>query len=139
MPAKRTPVPTAMGMPEPGERCRRDAAARDPDVLSMSALMGLVEAACVDAMCDRMRGDEWSIGRMTHFTHLAPTPSDVPVFVTATFRTFDGERYWFDVVAADAAGPVASASHARSIVARSALAFQCASRRGCAGDIDSSC
>ncbi|WP_175690250.1 thioesterase family protein [Burkholderia anthina] len=139
MPAKRTTAPQAMGMPEPGERRYRDAQACDPDVLSMSALMGLVEAACVDAMCDRMRSDEWSIGRMTHVTHLAPTPSDVPVFATATFRTFDGERYWFDVVAADAAGPVASASHARSIVARSALAFQCASRRSCAGDTDSSC
>lgn len=139
MPAKRTTAPKATGIREPGGRCRRDAQACDPDVLSMSALMGLVEAACVDAMGDRIRGDEWSIGRTTHFTHLAPTRSDVPVFVTATFRAFDGERYWFDVVAADAAGPVASASHARSIVERSALAFQCASRRGRAGDMDSSC
>ncbi|WP_175761726.1 MULTISPECIES: thioesterase family protein [Burkholderia] len=139
MPAKRATVSKAMGTPKPGGRCRRNAQACDPDVLSMSALMGLVEAACVDAMCDRIRNDECSIGRMTHFTHLAPTRSDVPVFVTATFRTFDGERYWFDVVATDAAGPVASASHARSIVERSALEFQCASRRGRVGDIDSSC
>ncbi|AFQ50095.1 thioesterase family protein [Burkholderia cepacia] len=138
MPAKRTTVAKAMGIPKPGEY-RRDAEACDPEMLSMSALMGLVEAACVDAMSGRIRGDECSIGRMTHVTHLAPTPSDVPVFVTATFRTFDGERYWFDVVAADAAGPVASVSHARSIVERAALEFQCASRRSCVGKIDSSC
>jgi len=139
MPAKRTTVSKAMGIPKPGEYRRRDAEASDPDVLSMSALMGLVEAACVDAMSGRIRGDEYSIGRVTHFTQLAPMPSDVPVFVTATFRMFDGERYWFDVVAADAAGPVASVSHARSIAERAALEFQCESRRRCVGNIDSSC
>ncbi|OXI14647.1 hypothetical protein CFB52_030900 [Burkholderia sp. AU18528] len=58
MPAVRTSIPKVIGIPEPGERRSSDAAACGPDVLSMSALMGLMEAACVDAMCQRMRRDE---------------------------------------------------------------------------------
>ncbi|WP_235995724.1 thioesterase family protein [Burkholderia aenigmatica] len=124
MPAKRTAISMILGKQGLVERGRRRADEFHPEVLSTSALVGVVEEACVEAMREDIRGDQCSIGNVMHFRHLAPTPSQAEVFATATFRMFDGELYWFDVVVADAAGPVASGSHARSIVERSAIGCQ---------------
>ncbi|WP_414143550.1 thioesterase family protein [Burkholderia pseudomultivorans] len=129
MPAKRTTVSKVMGMQAPVGHCRHDAVSGLADVLSTSALVGLMEQACVDAMRETVRDDQCSIGNVMHFTHLAPATSDAEIFVTATFRMFDGERYWFDVVAVDAAGPIASGSHARSIFERAVVELQCGKRR----------
>ena len=129
MPAKRTAISIIFGNRGLVECGRCSADEFHPRVLSTSALVGVVEEACIKAMRDEIRGDQCSIGNVMHFRHWAPTPSQAEVCATATFRMFDGELYWFDVVVADAAGPVASGSHARSIVERSAFGFQSERRR----------
>ncbi|BAN27806.1 thioesterase family protein [Caballeronia insecticola] len=102
---------------------------RYPDVLSTPALLALIERACADAMRDAVGAAQLSVGVTTHLNHLAPTPLGADVSATATFRGIEGALYWFDVVAADAGGPVGTASHARAIVERAAIEARAAKRR----------
>jgi fluoroacetyl-CoA thioesterase len=102
---------------------------RYPDVLSTPALLALIERACAGLMHDALRDGQLSVGVTTHLSHLAPTPPGIDVSATATFRGVEGALYWFDIVAADAGGPVGTASHARAIVDRAAIEAR-ASKRG---------
>jgi fluoroacetyl-CoA thioesterase len=101
---------------------------RYPDVLSTPALLAVIERACAGLMRHELRQGQLSVGVTTHMSHLAPTPPGIDVTATATFRSVEGALYWFDVVAADAGGPVATASHARAIVERSVIEARAAKR-----------
>lgn len=129
MPAKCTAVSRVVAKQFLVSSVCRGADGIHPELLSSSALMGLMEEACVKAMQEGIKDDQCSVGSITHLRHLAPTPLHAAVVVTATFRMFDGEVYWFDVIATDADGPVASGSHARSVVERSVIEFRTERRR----------
>jgi fluoroacetyl-CoA thioesterase len=101
---------------------------RYPDVLSTPALLALIERACAALMQGELSEGQLSVGVTTHLTHLAPTPPAMNVDATATFRSMEGALYWFDIVAADAAGPVATASHARAVVDRAVIEARAAKR-----------
>jgi fluoroacetyl-CoA thioesterase len=101
---------------------------RYPDVLSTPALLAVIERACASLMRGELRDGQLSVGVTTHMSHLAPTPPGIDVAATATFRSVEGALYWFDVVAADAGGPVATASHARAIVERAVIEARAAKR-----------
>ncbi|AIO39055.1 hypothetical protein DM40_4000 [Burkholderia cenocepacia] len=68
MSALRTSIPQAIGIPDRGERHRSAAAACARGIMPKSALMGHIEAGCVDAMRDRsgamsVRSVAWRISR----------------------------------------------------------------------------
>ena len=87
-----------------------------PHVLSTPALLGLMERACAKAMVSALSKGQLSVGVNTDMSHTQPTALDVLVTATATLSKVEGALYWFDVEAADPAGIVARARHARSIV-----------------------
>ena len=116
MPAKRTQIATNVATTDQVSGPCRSVDGSLLALLSTSSLMRLIEEVCVEAMRERIEADQCSVGGITHLRQLAPVLLPKDVMVTAIFRLFDGEFYWFDVLAVDGVGPVASASHARSVV-----------------------
>lgn len=86
--------------------------------LSAAALTGLMEEVCVAAMSEDIGAGKYAVTNVMHFRNLAPTRSKGGIRSTATFRMFDGDLYWFDVVVTGEDGPVATGSHGLSIVDR---------------------
>ncbi|AIO39882.1 thioesterase superfamily protein [Burkholderia cenocepacia] len=100
-----------------------------PDVMSTPAMLGLMERACAEIMRGELEDGQLSVGVTTQLTHSAPTPVDVQVSATASFRRREGNLFVFDVVVHDPKGEVGSGTHARAIVDRTVIEKRAASRR----------
>ena len=57
------------------------------------------------------------MGAEAHIRHLAPTPVGMKVTATATLRSIEGRKMWFDLVVNDEKGKCGVGSHLRVKVA----------------------
>jgi predicted thioesterase len=85
-------------------------------VLATPRLVGLLEAAAIRAVADRLPPGTFTVGTRLDVRHLAATPVGMRVRARATLREVDGRRLVFDVEARDAQEQVAAGTHDRAQV-----------------------
>ena len=57
-----------------------------------------------------------TVGAEAHIRHLAPTPVGMKVTATATLRSIERRKLWFDIVVNDEKGKCGEGSHLRIMV-----------------------
>ena len=85
-------------------------------VLATPALVGLFERSAMAALDELLAARERSVGSVVDIRHLAPTPAGSSVSVTARVASVDGRQVWFELPAADGAGPIGEGRHSRFVV-----------------------
>lgn len=88
------------------------------DVYATPALVGLVEAAAMDAVKGCLEKGWTTVGMEIRLKHLAPTPKGMEVVARATLEAIDGRRLVFSVEAFDEKEQIACGQHHRYIVDR---------------------
>jgi len=124
------PGPTASTEEEvTADRTAEAAGSGDVPVYGTPALLALVERAAVAAVADALDPGTTSVGVRIDLDHEAPTPIGGRVTATATLESVEGRRLRFSVIATDAGGRVARATHDRVIVDRDRFVDSAARRR----------
>ncbi len=99
-----------------------------PEVFATPFMIADLERACAALLGPLLSDGEVSVGARIEVSHTAPTPIGGQISATATFTEQVGALYWFDVVAADAAGQIGKGRIARAIVDRARLMTTAAGR-----------
>lgn len=92
-----------------------------PEVFATPFMIADLERACAAILAPLLSNGEVSVGANIEISHTAPTSIGGQISATATFTEQVGALYWFEVVAADAAGQIGKGRIARAIVDRSKL------------------
>jgi fluoroacetyl-CoA thioesterase len=87
-------------------------------VFSTPSLVGLMEAAAMNALEERLGPGETTVGTRVDIVHLAATPLGDTVRAEALLGIVDGRRLTFDVVAFDSRGKIGEGRHERVIISR---------------------
>ncbi len=87
-------------------------------VFATPSLVGLMEAAAMDALAGQLGEAETTVGTRIEVAHLAATPLGDEVRAEATLTAVDGRRLQFDVVAFDSRGKIGEGRHERVVVLR---------------------
>jgi predicted thioesterase len=87
-------------------------------VFSTPSLVGLMEAAAMDALAGRLGEDQTTVGTRIEISHLAATPLGDHVEAQATLVLVEGRRLVFDLVARDSRQRIGEGRHERVIVSR---------------------
>lgn len=90
----------------------------DVPVLATPVLLWLAELACMRAIDNTFSDQEMSLGYGHEFVHLAPTPENWTVHITARLVEIEGKILTFDVEARDDQDLILSGRHIRAIVNR---------------------
>ncbi|GGX65299.1 thioesterase [Tateyamaria omphalii] len=90
----------------------------DVPVLATPVLLWLSELACMDAIDGCTSDDEMTVGFKHEMSHLAPTPKDWLVQISAELVEVDGKLLTFDVVANDGEECILRGRHTRAIIAK---------------------
>jgi predicted thioesterase len=85
-------------------------------VFGTPALVGLMEAAAVQALVDSLPAGQTSVGARIDVRHLAPTPVGMHVRARAELVETQGRRLSFHVEAWDEVERIGEATHERIIV-----------------------
>jgi fluoroacetyl-CoA thioesterase len=93
-------------------------------VLSISALAGLMEAACVMAVEHSLGDDETTIGAGFNVHQLTPTPVGSRIVVVAEVVSLSRNKIHYKISAKDGFGTVAVGEHTRSLVNKTAFVNQ---------------
>ncbi len=87
-------------------------------VLSTPSLVGLMEAAAMQALSGRLETGDTTVGTRVEVSHVAATPLGDVVRAEATLESVDGRRLVFAVVAYDSRQKIGEGRHERVIVSR---------------------
>lgn len=87
-------------------------------VFSTPSLVGLMEAAAIDALAGRLADDQTTVGTRIEVSHLAATPLGDLVQAEAVLVSVDGRRLVFDLVAHDSRQRIGEGRHERMVVSR---------------------
>ena len=87
-------------------------------VFSTPSMVGLMEAAAMNALEDRLGPGETTVGTRVDIVHLAATSLGDTVRAEALLGIVDGRRLTFDVVAFDSRGKIGEGRHERVIISR---------------------
>jgi predicted thioesterase len=87
-------------------------------VFSTPSLVGLMEAAAMDALAGRLGDGQTTVGTRIDVSHLAATPLGDRVRAEAVLVSVDGRRLVFDLVAHDSRQRIGEGRHERVVVAR---------------------
>lgn len=90
----------------------------DVPVLATPILLWLSELACMNAIDGCIKDDEMTVGFKHEMSHLAPTPKDWIVQISAELVKIDGKMLIFEVVAHDGEECVLRGRHTRAIIAK---------------------
>ena len=85
-------------------------------VLGTPALVGLMEAAAVQALADFLPAGQTSVGARIDVRHLTPTPVGMHVRARAELVETEGRRLSFRVEAWDEVERIGEATHERMII-----------------------
>lgn len=100
------------------------------DVYATPALIGLLEAAAVNALAAHLPPGVTSVGTHLDVRHLAATPVGMTVTARATLTQVEGRRLVFTVEAADAVEPIASGAHERFLVDQARFEQKARAKKG---------
>ena len=91
-------------------------------ILSTPNMVSLMENCCLQMARAYLEEGQTTVGAEVHCRHLAPTPVGMKVTATATLRSIERRKLWFDVVINDEKGKCGEGSHLRVIVNSKAMA-----------------
>ncbi|NSX57067.1 thioesterase family protein [Parasulfitobacter algicola] len=90
----------------------------DVPVLATPILLWLSELACMNAIDGCIKDDEMTVGFKHEMSHLAPTPKDWIVQITAELVEIGSKMLVFEVIAHDDEECVLRGRHTRAIIAK---------------------
>jgi predicted thioesterase len=85
-------------------------------ILSMPALVMLVEVACLDAVQPSLAASETTVGAYMCISHRAPARVGEELVIESRLAEIDRRRMRFEVVVRGAAGVISEGTHTRAIV-----------------------
>mgnify|MGYP003382349015 CR=1 FL=1 len=88
----------------------------DVPVFATPAMIGLMEAAAIDALRDVLEAGQTTVGVYLDVQHLAATPVGMKVHAEARLMAVEGRRLTFRVSAADESEQIGVGTHQRVIV-----------------------
>jgi fluoroacetyl-CoA thioesterase len=92
-----------------------------PAVFSTPWLLAQLERAAAKALRPVLEAGQISVGARVSLEHIAPTPVGCEITAHARYVGKEGPLFLFEVWAEDSAGLIGKGSHARAIVAKSAV------------------
>ncbi|MDO5132616.1 MAG: thioesterase family protein [Eubacteriales bacterium] len=91
-------------------------------ILSTPNMVALMEACALELAKAYLDEGQTTVGAEIHCRHLAPTPVGMKVTATATLRSIERRKMWFDLVVTDEKGKCGEGSHLRVMVNSKAMA-----------------
>ena len=85
-------------------------------ILSTPNMLALMEAAALELAKEYLDEGMTTVGAEAHIRHLAPTPVGMKVSATATLRSIERRKMWFDIEVNDEKGKCGEGSHLRIMV-----------------------
>ena len=85
-------------------------------ILSTPSMLGLMEGAALTLAKEYLDEGMTTVGVEAHVKHLASTPVGMEVRATATLRSIERRKMWFDIVVEDENGKCGEGSHLRIMV-----------------------
>ena len=85
-------------------------------ILSTPNMLALMEAAALELAKEYLDEGMTTVGAEAHVRHLAPTPVGMKVSATATLRSIERRKMWFDIEVNDEKGKCGEGSHLRIMV-----------------------
>jgi len=86
-------------------------------ILSTPNMLALMEACALELAKMYLDEGMTTVGAEAHVKHLAPTPVGMKVTATATLRSVERRKLWFDIEVNDEKGKCGEGSHLRIAVA----------------------
>lgn len=85
-------------------------------ILSTPNMLALMEATALELAKEYLDEGMTTVGAEAHVRHLAPTPVGMKVSATATLRSIERRKMWFDIEVNDEKGKCGEGSHLRIMV-----------------------
>ena len=85
-------------------------------ILSTPNMLALMEAAALELAKSYLDEGMTTVGAEAHVRNLAPTPVGMKVTATATLRSIERRKMWFDIEVTDEKGKCGEGSHLRIMV-----------------------
>ena len=85
-------------------------------ILSTPNMLALMESAALELAKEYLDEGMTTVGAEAHVRHLAPTPVGMKVSATATLRSIERRKMWFDIEVNDEEGKCGEGSHLRIAV-----------------------
>ena len=85
-------------------------------ILSTPNMLALMEATALELAKFYLEDGMTTVGAEAHVRHLAPTPVGMTVSATATLRSIERRKMWFDLEVNDEKGKCGEGSHLRIMV-----------------------
>ena len=85
-------------------------------ILSTPNMLALMESAALELAKEYLDEGMTTVGAEAHVRHLAPTPVGMKVSATATLRSIERRKMWFDNEVNDEKGKCGEGSHLRIMV-----------------------
>ena len=85
-------------------------------ILSTPNMLALMESAALELAKEYLDEGMTTVGAEAHVRHLAPTPVGMKVSATATLRSIERRKMWFDIEVHDEKGKCGEGSHLRIMV-----------------------
>ena len=98
------------------DMCAKRIGTAGAKILSTPNMLALMEACALELAREYLEEGETTVGAEAHIRHLAPTPVGMKVTATATLRSIEGRKMWFDLVVNDEKGKCGEGSHLRIMV-----------------------
>jgi fluoroacetyl-CoA thioesterase len=89
-----------------------------PRVFATAALVGFIEAACMETLAPYLDAGEVSLGTVVDITHSAPTPVNGTVRAEVTVTKVEPRSVTFSVTVLDDEDVVSVGTHTRAILSR---------------------
>lgn len=91
-------------------------------ILSTPNMLGLMEGAALTLAKEYLDEGMTTVGVEAHVKHLASTPVGMKVSATATLRSIERRKMWFDIEVNDEKGKCGEGSHLRIMVNQKGMA-----------------
>ena len=85
-------------------------------ILSTPNMLALMESAALELAKEYLDEGMTTVGAEAHVRHLSPTPVGMKVSATATLRSIERRKMWFDIEVNDEKGKCGEGSHLRIMV-----------------------
>ena len=85
-------------------------------ILSTPNMLALMEGAALELAKAYLEEGMTTVGAEAHVRHLAPTPVGMKVTATATLRSVERRKMWFDIEVNNENGKCGEGSHLRIMV-----------------------
>lgn len=91
-------------------------------IFSTPNMVALMEDAALELAQNYLEEGQTTVGAQILCKHLAPTPVGMQVTATATLRSFERRKLWFDIEVTDERGKCGEGEHLRIVVTHAGIA-----------------